>query len=259
MIARTVFALVLLLGAGGAHATTTDELIAKNIAARGGADRLAAIKTLKMRGQLVAGGGFKLAYAELLKRPDKIRDEASMQGLTQVQAWDGQRGWSIQPFGGRKDPIPMSADDARELAEGADIDGAWIDAAAKGNTVTYLGTEDVDGTNAHKLQVQLKDGNTLVVYLDPDAYLPIREIARRTVRGTQQVTQTDFGDYEQVNGVYFPFAITSGPKGGTPDQMMQITISKAEANVPVEDALFAFPEKKIAAGSAATVAGQGSK
>jgi outer membrane lipoprotein-sorting protein len=254
MTARAVIAFALLLCVGSACAATADELISKNIVARGGADKLAAIKTLKMQGQVIAGGGFKLSYAEYLKRPDKLRQEASVQGLTQVQAWDGQRGWSIQPFGGRKDPIPMSADDARELAEGADIDGAWVDAAAKGNTVTYLGTEDVDGTSAHKLQVQLKDGNTLVVYLDPDAYLPIREIARRTVRGTQQVTQTDYGDYEKVDGVYFPFAITTGPKGGTSDQMMQITIDKAQANVPVEDSVFAFPEKNVASAAA-----QGSK
>ena len=252
MTARVVFALALLLCAGTACAATADELIAKNIAARGGMDKLQAIKTLKMQGQLLAGGGFKLAYSETLKRPDKLRQEASVQGLTQVQAWDGQHGWSIQPFGGRKDPIPMSADDAKELAEGADIDGAWVDAAAKGNTVTYLGTEDVDGTNAHKLQVQLKDGNTLIVYLDPDAYLPIREIARRTVRGAQQVQQTDFGDYEQVNGVYFPFAISTGPKGAPPDQMTQLTISKAEANAPVDDSVFAFPQKN------ATSAAQGS-
>lgn len=254
MTVRALFALAALLCAGSVCAATADDLIAKNIAARGGMDKLQAIKTLKMQGQVIAGGGFKLAYTQVLKRPDKLREEASVQGLTQVQAWDGSRGWSIQPFGGRKDPIPMSADDAKELAEGADLDGPWVNAPAKGNTVTYLGTEDVDGTNAHKLQVQLKDGNTLIVYLDPDAYLPIREIARRTVRGTQKVTQTDFGDYEQVNGVYFPFAITTGPKGGTPDQMMQISIDKAQANVPVEDAVFAFPEK-----NAASASKQGSK
>ena len=173
MTARVALAFALLLCAGSAGAVTADELIAKNVAARGGMDKMQAIKTLKMQGQLVAGGGFKLSYSQTLKRPDKVREEASVQGLTQVQAWDGQRGWSIQPFGGRKDPIPMSADDAKELAEGADIDGAWVDAASKGNTVTYLGTEDVDGTNAHKLQVGLKDGNTLIVYLDPDAWLPI--------------------------------------------------------------------------------------
>ncbi|MDE2054573.1 MAG: hypothetical protein KGI62_07805, partial [Xanthomonadaceae bacterium] len=152
---------VALLGfALSAQAITADQLIAKSVAARGGADKLAAIKTLKMQGQLIFGGSFKLAYTQLLKRPDRVRDEASLQGLTQVQAWDGQRGWSIQPFGGRRDPIPMSADEAKALAEEADFDGALVDAAAKGNRVSYVGREDVEGTNAYKLQVKLKDGNT---------------------------------------------------------------------------------------------------
>ncbi|MGN6789700.1 MAG: hypothetical protein ACTHJP_09245 [Rhodanobacteraceae bacterium] len=236
----------LLVVALSAHAVTADDLVAKSIAARGGMDKLAAIKTLKLQGQLVFGGTYKLAYTELLKRPGKLREEASLQGLTQVQAWDGHQGWSIQPFGGRRDPIPMSADEAKALAEQADFEGPLVDAAAKGNAVTYLGREDVEGTNAYKLQVKLKDGNTLVIYLDPDAYLPIRETAQRTVNGVQQVTETDFGDYEQVDGVYFPFAISSGPKGSTADQRMQVSIAKAEANVPIEDAVFAFPQKSAA-------------
>ncbi|MBS0381087.1 MAG: hypothetical protein JSR56_01530 [Proteobacteria bacterium] len=241
MHARMVVFTALLGFALAAHAVTAEDLIAKNIAARGGADKLAAIHTLKLQGQMIFGGSFKLAYTQWLKRPGKLREEARLQGLAQVQAWNGHQGWSIQPFGGRRDPIPMSADEAKALAEEADFDGSWVDAKAKGNVVTYLGTEDVDGTNAYKLQVKLKDGNTLVVYLDPDAYLPIREIARRTVNGAPEVTQTDYGDYQQVDGVYFPFAISSGPKGSTPDNRMQISIASAEANVPVADAVFAFP------------------
>jgi hypothetical protein len=58
-----------------------------------------------------------------------------------------------------------------------------------------------------------------------------------------------------VDGVYFPFAITTGPKGATPDQMMQISIDKAQANVPMEDAVFAFPAKA----TQAPAANQGSK
>ncbi|HJR15082.1 MAG TPA: hypothetical protein VJ833_14450 [Rhodanobacteraceae bacterium] len=246
MHARWGLGFALLVFALSAHAVTADELVARSIAAQGGMDKLATIKTLKLQGQLVFGGNFKLAYTELLKRPGKVREEASLQGLTQVQAWDGHQGWSIQPFGGRRDPIPMSADEAKALAEDADFEGPLVNAKAKSNEVTYLGREDVEGTHAYKLQVKLKDGNALVIYLDPDAYLPIREIAQRTVNGVQQVTQTDYGDYEQVDGVYFPFAISSGPKGGTPESRMQISIAKAQANVPIEDAMFAFPEKAAA-------------
>lgn len=224
-----------------AQAVTANDLVAKSIAARGGADKLAAIDTLKLKGLMIFAGTYKLGYTELLKRPSRIREEASIQGLTQVQAWDGHQGWSIQPFSGRRDPVPMSADEAKALAEQADFEGPLVDAAAKGNAVTYIGREDVEGTNAYKLQVKLKDGNTLVIYLDPDAFLPIREVATRTVNGAPVVTVTDYGDYEQVNGVYFPFSVRSTPKGAPPGNGMQIIIDKGEANVPVADAVFAFP------------------
>ena len=35
----------------------------------------------------------------------------------------------------------------------ADIDGPLVDWKSKGHKVEYLGTEDMDGTQAHKLKV----------------------------------------------------------------------------------------------------------
>ncbi|MCE5233021.1 MAG: hypothetical protein ABFC67_03455 [Mizugakiibacter sp.] len=232
-------ALALLVGSASAYALSADELIAKNAEARGGLDKLHAIKTLRLQGTLTAGDDFQLAYAQMQKRPDRLRIEASVQGLTLVQAWDGAQGWQIQPFEGRKDPATMSADDAKELAEQADIDGALLGAKAAGASVRYLGTEDVDGTEAHKLEVKLKNGDSYTVYLDPDYFLEIREVARRSVRGVPVETETDYGDYEKIAGVYFPFAIETGSKGASRKQ--KISIDKAEANVSLDDAMFAFP------------------
>lgn len=229
---------LLALLAGSASAATLDELVAKNLDARGGAAKLAAIKTLKTRGKLLVGDQFELGFAQYQKAPESVRVEASLQGLTQVQAWDGREAWQISPFQGRKDPEKMSADDARALADDAPIGGALFDWKARGSRLEYLGTEDVDGTEAHKLKVTLKNGDVEYVYLDPDHYLEIRTVAQRNVRGTQVVSVSDYGDYEQVDGVYFPFSIATETKG---DGKQQVTIERAEANVPVEDALFAFP------------------
>jgi hypothetical protein len=102
-----------------------------------------------------------------------------------------------------------------------------------------LGTEDVEGTEAHKLRVTMKDGDKQYVYLDPDYYLVIRILYQRSVRGAQVETETDFGNYERVNGVYFPFSIDSGAKGGA--KKRKITFDKAEANVLLNDTLFQFP------------------
>lgn len=159
--------------------------------------------------------------------------------MTTVRAWDGHDGWAISPLFGRKDPERISRDDSNELIEIADIDGPLVDSASKGNRIEYLGTEDVEGTEAHKLRVTGKDGDVQYVYVDPDYFLVIRVIQQRLVRGAQVETETEFGNYEKVDGVYFPFSIESGPKGGA--KTGQITIDKAHANVDLGDALFQFP------------------
>src|SRR5213082_1725741 len=219
---------------------TVDELVAKNVAAKGGADALRALQSVRFTGKmLVNEGQFQLAYVETKKRPGEVRSEATLQGMTAIQAYDGEQGWKVYPFQGRKDPEKMSADDTKSLIEEAEIDGALVDWKAKGSTVEYLGTEDVDGTPAHKLKVVRKNGDVSFVFLDPDHFLEIRILTQRTKHGAQEEVETDLGDYEKVGSVFVPTSIESGRKGD-PDKQ-KIVIDKAEANVPVDESRFHFP------------------
>lgn len=221
-------------------APTVNELVAKNIEAKGGAEALKSLESVKLTGKmLVNQGQFELAYAQTKKRPGEVRTEATVQGLTMVQAYDGKDGWKISPFQGRKDPEKMSPDDTKSLIEDAEVDGPLVDWQAKGSTVEYLGTEDVDGTQAHKLKVTRKNGDVSYVYLDPDHFLEIRITTQRIERGAQVEVETDLGDYEKVGGVFVPFSIEAGPKGSTDKQ--KTIIEKGEANVPVDDTAFKFP------------------
>lgn len=242
------FALTLITGAlltPGLHAQelkrpTVDDLVAKNTEAKGGAEALRAMQAVRLTGKmLVNGGQLEFAYQQTKKRPGEVRTEATLQGMTLIEAFDGTQGWKVSPFQGRKDPEKMSADDAKELMEDAEIDGALVDWKAKGSTVEYLGTEDVDGTMAHKLKVVRKNGDVSYVYLDPDHFLEIRTLTQRVKRGTQTEMETDYGDYEKIAGVFLPFSIESGRKGSTDKQ--KIVLEKADANVPVDDAAFHFP------------------
>ena len=219
---------------------TVGELVARNIEAKGGAGALSALQSLRLQGKLLANQGqLEFAYTQIKKRPGEVRTEATLQGMTQVQAYDGKQGWQISPFGGRKDPEKMSTDDAKALVEDAEIDGPLVDWKNKGSTVDYLGTEDVDGTLAHKLKVTRTNGDVSYVYLDPDHFLEIRILTQRVVQGAQTETETDLGDYEKIGGVFVPFSIESGRKGSSDKQ--KIIIEKGEANVPVDDTGFHFP------------------
>ena len=244
---RLFAAVVLLAAASSAFAYTADELAAKNVAAKGGADKLAALQSLRLSGKiLVNGDTLQLGYVATVARPDSVRIEATLQGLTLVQAYDGAQGWKINPFQGRKDPEKMSADDAKDLSEdAADFAGALVDYKAKGYRLDYLGTEDVDGTDAYKLRVTRANGDVTYVFLDPNYFLEIRTISRRIQHGVPKETVTDYGDYEQVNGVYFAFAQASGPNGSSDRQKLQF--DKAEANAPTDGALFRFPATQPAA------------
>jgi outer membrane lipoprotein-sorting protein len=241
---RRVAAILMVLAASNAMAYTAEELAAKNLAAKGGPDRLNAIQSLRLSGKMrVNGGTVELGYVTLIKRPGSVRYEALLQGLTEVQAFDGRQAWQINPFQGRKDPEKLSADDAKGLGEdAADFAGPLVDYKAKRYTLDYLGTEDIDGTEAYKLRVTRPNGDITYVYLDPDYFLEIRTVNRRIEHGIPNETVTDYGDYEKVEGFYFPFSQESGPKGSSDRQKVQF--EKAEANVLAEDTLFQFPAVK---------------
>ena len=215
--------------AAAGQTVTADELVARNLQARGGAGALRAITSMHSVGKLRLGGGLEAKTETFAIAPDKIRFELSLQGLTQVNAWDGTQGWAIDPFQGRRDPQKLSGDDTKDLAQAADIAGPLLDAQKKGEKIEYLGTEDIDGTDAHKLRVTFKNGDSRVIYLDPDYFLEIRTVDHRSVRGQEQVQTTDVGEYEKVDGVYFPF------------QQGQYHIDSIELNKPIDTAMFAFP------------------
>lgn len=227
--------------AQGTNQPTVDELVTKNIEAKGGATALKGLQTLRTTGKLLVNvqGQVELAYLETKKRPDEVRSEASLQGMTQIQAYDGKEGWRISPFFGRKDPERMSADDVKAMVEDSEIDGPLVDWKAKGSTVEYLGTEDVDGTLAHKLKVVRKNGDVSFVYLDPDHFLEIRIVTQRIRHGAHEEIETDLGDYEKAGGVFVPTSIEVGRKGSSDKQT--VVVDKVEANVPVDDTIFHFP------------------
>ena len=222
---------------------SAEQLVAKNLEARGGAQALAAIKSLQFEGRYLAPGDFELGFKEIRVRGgsgDSIRDDLSVQGMTIVQAYDGANGWRINPFQGRRDAERMSADEARAMGDQAMIGGILQSAVANKGVVTAAGMEDFDGTLAYKLKVVQPDGDEFVYLLDPDTFLEIKMVEQRRMRGALQVSSSEMGDYEKVAGVYYPMAIDSW-SGDNSNQRSRIVIEKATANVDVPAGLFAQP------------------
>jgi hypothetical protein len=94
-------------------AQTADEIIAKYVKNIGGAEQIQAIKTLRRTGKLTLGGGFDVVLLRENKRPDMVRQEFTLQGMTAVTAYDGRRGWKVEPFQGKKDAEPLGEEELK--------------------------------------------------------------------------------------------------------------------------------------------------
>lgn len=233
-------ALILLIALPlAAQDLTLDQIIAKNIEAHGGMAKIKAVNTVKATGKMSLPNGIEIPFVAYQMRPNKQRIEFTAQGLTGIQAFDGANGWQLMPFQGKKDPEPVSPDEAKEMADDADIDGPLVDYQAKGNKVELLGKEKVEGADAYKLKVTMKSGSEKILYLDADSFLEIRSEGKRKIRGTDVETESSMGDYKEVDGLVMPFSNEAGPKGRPERQ--KFTVDKYEINVPVDAAMFNMP------------------
>lgn len=222
-----------------AFSQTAEELVNKNIEAKGGLDKIKAVKTWRMTGKVVNGGTTAIVGQENM-RPNLVRETFSLQGMTAVQAYDGSTGWQVQPFGGRKDPALMGEDDLRDLLIDSDLEGPLVSYQEKGNVVEYLGHDVVDGDDALRLKVTLKNGDIVYYYLDPDTYLEIRKETQEFIRGSVRENAFEYGSYKPVAGVMYPFSIASGPKND-PTSWQSVSVEKIETNVSLNAADFAVP------------------
>jgi hypothetical protein len=222
-----------------AYSQTADELVNKNILAKGGIEKMKAIHSVRITGKLNGGGGFTAAILQENRRPNLVRETFALQGMTAITAYDGTTGWQIQPFGGHKDPEFMGEDDLKDLLLDADFDGPLVDYKEKGNTVEFLGHDVVDGDDALRLKVTLKNGDIIYYYLDPDTFLEIRKEVTEFIRGSVRESVTEMGSYKPVAGVMFPYSISQGSKANPSAQTT--TVEKIEVNVNINPADFAVP------------------
>jgi len=220
-------------------APTVDEIVAKHLAARGGREALAAVKTLRMSGRATAGPGREAVLRREIARPGKIRTEFVFQGTTGVYAWDGSQGWRVSPLDGSLDAEPLPDDEAAASAEQADIEGPLVDWKAKGHKVELVGTASLPGGPAHELKVTLKSGAVRRVFVDSATGFIVRMESTRRVRGHDVALETEFGDYRKTDGVAFPHSI-EGSARGRPNRL-RIVVDSVEVNPRLDESRFKMP------------------
>ncbi len=221
-----------------AEGQTADELVQKNIEARGGYARLKAVSSLRVV-RTYGTFGANIPVTLTKKRPGLYRTDQILPGRPAVaRGLDASGAWESVDSKVTMRP----ADQETELRElDADFDGFLVDYQQKGHRVAYLGREKTGGMDTHKLTVTLKSGAVRHVYLDAATYLERKHEGTITLPqvGTVPVIVT-FSDWRSVQGIKFPFAIDE-ERQSFPPQTYAIYTERVEVNPAIDDAHFNVP------------------
>jgi Outer membrane lipoprotein-sorting protein len=251
-------------------------IVARNVIARGGLEEWRAVKSMRMSGQMDAGKvrsvddvraameprpagvSVRTAVFERLKnrdrqgktvqlpfvmemeRPRKMRLEIVFQGQTAIQVYDGSRGWKLRPFLNRHEVEDFTAEELREASEEQELDGPLIDYDRKGSRVELQGTEPVEGRDAYKLKVTLKNGQVRHVWVDKESYLDVKIDGTRRMDGKLRPTSTYLRDYKSVNGLMIPFVMETSVEGVSGSH--KIVVEKVAVNNPIDETRFEKPQ-----------------
>lgn len=218
------------------RAESLDEVLAKSYEARGGLDKIKAVGSIRLTGKMTMGPGMEAPITLEWRRPDHLRMEFVIQGMTGTMAYDGKVGWAVMPFMGKTSAEKIPEEQLRDIEDQADFDGPLVDYKEKGHQIEYLGTDTIEGTKVHKLKLTKKNGDVSTVYLDGDAFLEIKQEGKRSIRGQVVEFEVSTGDYKDVEGLMLPHSFETKEKSGTMTQA--ITIDKVELNPKLDDGRF---------------------
>jgi outer membrane lipoprotein-sorting protein len=213
-----------------------DDIVAKNIAAKGGAEKLRGVTSVRTTGHVKSGRGLS-TITVWTRRPNSMRQEMTTDGRTGVTGFDGTTMWAVNPAMGptAREVTGPAADRAREEAE--DFDSVLLDYREKGYTVEVI--PPAAGASPH-LRVTKKNGKVQDIYLDPATFLEQRITTEVTQGGKTATVATEFSNYKAVDGMMVPFTIRQSVNGQVQGE---VTYDRVQFNLPLDDGLFRMPAK----------------
>jgi photosynthetic reaction center cytochrome c subunit len=221
---------------------TAEQVLAKYVAAVGGADAIAKLKTLRMQGTREGGRGGPAPYEVTLASPDRLYVVASMPSQGQQPAGEVRQGINGASGGWTTNARGARALNATELA---DLRNAMrymmpLKLAEPFPQMRVLGRARVGDAPAWVLEAKPSANVRQLFFFDQQSGLLVRQLTIRALFINDVPEQVDYEDYRDVNGVKMPFTVrTSGINPNNPIAIRKFT--EIKANVPIEDSIFAMP------------------
>lgn len=210
-------------------AQSVDVVVAKSIAARGGAKRIKSIKSQRLTGKISLTSGESGPLLVEMKTPGMVRETVTLGDKSMIRITDGIAGWAFGTLRSPTEPQQVSVEELHNLATSADIEGPLVDYQAKGNRIELAGKEKIGKRQAYKLVIYMKSGENRIDFIDCKSHLEVKW--QGLTNGN--MFETYFRDYREVKGLMYAFEIDSGAQ--------RIVLDKVEVNPKLDAARFSKP------------------
>lgn len=220
-------------------AQTASEIIDKNIAALGGTDKIAAVKTLQYD-QSMNIMGMDMTGKSTIVVGQSVRNDISVMGQQMTTVVDGDKGWMINPMAGgtAAQPIPdeqLKTQKANTVVVGTDL----AVAKDKKYPVELVGKEKMDGKDVFNLKVTRPEG-VANYFVDANTYQLQGMKTTVNVQGQSGEVKMQYGGYKTIEGLTIPSTVevNSPAMPGA----MKMTLSNMVFNGKVDPSIFAMPK-----------------
>ena len=226
---------LLFLSLQPADKQSLDQVLKRHFEASG-QERFSKVSTVRSTGKALQMG-MELPFIQIQKRPDKMYLEIDIQGMKMIQAYDGERGWAVEPWM-TPDLRELAGPELRNVGQMASIDSDLVDWREKGYQLEFMGKEQFGGKDIFRLELIKSEGETYQFFIDSESYLVIRMVTQTYYEGNVVEGETILSDYRNVDGIRVPFKIESRYGGQT---LMTNLIEKVEFDVVIEEKVFSRP------------------
>lgn len=230
------------------NAQSLDEIIDNYFENTGGKDQWEKLEGLKLSAK-INQMGMEIPLDIVQLKSGKQLTEINFQGQSIKQGvFDGNVLWSINMMTQKPEKSDQETTDNVKREMG-DFPDPFLNYKDKGYVAELIGKEEIDGAECFKIKLTKKplviDGNEVenvsFYFFDTENFVPIvvhSEIKSGPMKG--QVSEIKMSDYQEVEGLYFPFSMVQGLKG---QEGQTITFDQISINPEIEDSEFDFPEE----------------
>ncbi|MEP7110217.1 MAG: hypothetical protein ABI760_19635 [Ferruginibacter sp.] len=221
-----------------AKAQTADEIISKYLDAIGGKEKLSQITSIYIESGTEVMGNESATKTTVLSGKG-YKNESDFNGQMLVQVVTDKGGWTINPFAGSSDPMPLPDDQFKATEDQVYVLSPLFNYAEHGAKVELSGQEKVGEVNAYKIKYTNKDNMEATFYIDPSTYYIIQAVRKGYAMGQEVTITINFSNFQKTDfGTTIPFT-TNIDMG---QFALKINVKKVEINKTVDPAIFDMPK-----------------